>query len=79
MPEITDVPPAEVLADLNSLPAALDSKIPGKQAGQNLLIATWNPASAEAIDQRKMRACIGDVSRDGRRALWRGPGGPEFV
>ena len=37
MPNINDIPPAEVQVDLDSLATALDAVIPG-----NLLIATWN-------------------------------------
>ena len=68
MPEITDVPPAEVLADLNSLQAALDSKIPAKQAGQNLLIATWN-LRAFALLTRKWTASASDEPKRDLRGL----------
>jgi endonuclease/exonuclease/phosphatase family metal-dependent hydrolase len=39
---ITSTPPAFVQTDLDSLKAALDSKIPAKRPSENLLIATWN-------------------------------------
>lgn len=42
MPRITDPPPAEVQADLAAIEAALDGRLPAKQPGRNLLIATWN-------------------------------------
>ena len=44
MASITDNPPNEVQADLDSLCADLDSKIPPKRerSDKNLLIATWN-------------------------------------
>ena len=42
MYSITDIPPSEVLDNLNLLKADLDSKIPFKKLDKNLLIATWN-------------------------------------
>lgn len=42
MPSISDQPPSNIQAELNSLRAALDQNIPQKQQNQNLLIATWN-------------------------------------
>jgi endonuclease/exonuclease/phosphatase family metal-dependent hydrolase len=41
MPLITDPPPADVVADLAVLKAALNEKVP-KREQDNLLIATWN-------------------------------------
>ena len=46
MHEITDSPPAEVLADLATLRSALDDDknggVPARALDRNLLIATWN-------------------------------------
>src|SRR5918997_2210445 len=42
MPEITDPPPEEILADLKRLRSALDAEVPAKALDRNLLIATWN-------------------------------------
>jgi endonuclease/exonuclease/phosphatase family metal-dependent hydrolase len=42
MPEITDPPPEEVLADLLRLRTALDEEVPARALDRNLLIATWN-------------------------------------
>lgn len=42
MPSITDVPPAVVANELNAFRQHLDTLIPRKQEGENLLIATWN-------------------------------------
>ncbi len=41
MPEITDVPPADVAADLARVRQALDATVPPR-LGDNLLVATWN-------------------------------------
>ncbi len=42
MPEITDLPPLEIQAELAALRAQLDAEIPPKVLDKNLLIATWN-------------------------------------
>ena len=42
MPDITDPPPPAVARDIAALRAHLDQRVPQKQPGQNLLIATWN-------------------------------------
>ncbi|MEQ8422669.1 MAG: endonuclease/exonuclease/phosphatase family protein [Arenibacter algicola] len=42
MNSITDIPPIEVLENLNLLRSDLESKIPPKKLDQNLLIASWN-------------------------------------
>ena len=71
MPEITDAPPAEVQADLHSLKAALDSKIPAKQTGQNLLIATWNLRAFASLTRKWTASASDDPKRDlrGLRAI----------
>ena len=74
---ITDNPPPPVLADLESLKADLDTKIPSKLTDENLLIATWNIRSFGSLtrkwtsdandspkrDIRGLRAIIEIVSR----------------
>ena len=42
MNSITDIPPIEVLENLDLLRSDLESKIPPKRLDQNLLIASWN-------------------------------------
>ena len=42
MKSITDIPPIEVLENLDLLRSDLESKIPPKKLDQNLLIASWN-------------------------------------
>jgi endonuclease/exonuclease/phosphatase family metal-dependent hydrolase len=42
MSNITDVPPLEILNELNNLRAQLDRDVPLKVFDRNLLIATWN-------------------------------------
>lgn len=42
MPQVTDVPPAEIASQLENLGAALDGTIPAKILDRNLLIGTWN-------------------------------------
>jgi endonuclease/exonuclease/phosphatase family metal-dependent hydrolase len=42
MPQITDPPPAEIVAELAQLRTHLDQAIPPKTLDRNLLIATWN-------------------------------------
>ena len=41
-PNITELPPEGVLADLARLRSALDDEVPAKALDRNLLIATWN-------------------------------------
>ena len=68
---ITDTPPAEVQADLHSLEAALDATIPAKQAGQNLLIATWNLRAFASLTRKWTASASDDPKRDlrGLRAI----------
>lgn len=42
MPEVIDLPPEEVAAELIELQTVLDADVPAKALDQNLLIATWN-------------------------------------
>lgn len=51
MPVITDVPPADVAADLARLNAALDAQIPAANAG-TLLMATWNICAFGSLTRR---------------------------
>lgn len=59
MPEITDAPPADVTAQLDAVSAALDSVVPPKRLGQNLLIGTWNVRAFNRITP-KWRSTSGD-------------------
>jgi endonuclease/exonuclease/phosphatase family metal-dependent hydrolase len=61
MPAITDVPPADVAADIAKLTARLDTRIPAKQAGQ-VLIATWNLRMFGDLT-RKWHSVDGDTPR----------------
>lgn len=77
MPEITDVPPQQVIGELQGLRAALDEKIPARSLDTNLLIATWNirafggltmnwnagPNDSPKRDLRALRAIAEIVSR----------------
>ncbi len=76
MAAITDVPPAEVMADLKGLSAALDGAVPAKALDRNLLIATWNIRAfgelteswkAQETDEPKRDlhalACIAEIVR----------------
>jgi endonuclease/exonuclease/phosphatase family metal-dependent hydrolase len=42
MPTILDIPPQEVLQNLEILKSDLDDKLPSKKLDKNLLIASWN-------------------------------------
>ena len=68
MPTIHDTPPANVQTDLNSLSTALDSIIPPKTAGSNLLIATWNLRMFSSLT-RKWTAQSGDSPKRDLRGL----------
>ena len=67
MPEITDRPPYQVQADLDSLAAAPDSEIPVK-ATDNLLIATWNIRSFGSLT-REWTATSNDKPKRDLRGL----------
>lgn len=67
MPIITDTPPANVQADLNSLSAALDAQVPAK-TNDNLLIATWNIRSFASLT-RKWTAGANDSPKRDLRGL----------
>jgi exonuclease III len=67
MPLITDSPPAQVQADLNSLSSQLDADIPAKQ-NDNLLIATWNIRSFASLT-RKWTATSNDSPKRDLRGL----------
>ena len=53
MPSITDSPPADVAQEIHQLSAALDVVIPARQAGQNLLIGTWNVRAFDHVNPTK--------------------------
>jgi endonuclease/exonuclease/phosphatase family metal-dependent hydrolase len=57
--QITDPPPADVASQLAALSTALDQVIPPKQAGQNLLIGTWNIRAFDRMAP-KWRSVSGD-------------------
>lgn len=65
---ITGTPPAFVQADLDSLKAALDTKIPAKRPSENLLIATWNIRSFGSLT-RKWTAGANDSPKRDLRGL----------
>ncbi|MFV0276774.1 MAG: endonuclease/exonuclease/phosphatase family protein, partial [Parahaliea sp.] len=59
MPSILDSPPSGIVNELNGLNLALDSAIPAKQPGKNLLIASWNIRSFGSLT-RKWTASAND-------------------
>lgn len=67
MPLITDVPPANVQADLDSLSDQLDQDIPAK-GNDNLLIATWNIRAFASLT-REWTAGPNDVPKRDLRGL----------
>ncbi len=67
MPSITDAPPAQVQADLDSLSSQLDADIPAKQS-DNLLIATWNLRAFSSLT-RKWTATSNDSPKRDLRGL----------
>ena len=42
MPNITDIPPANIMQELLALRGSVREVVPSKRLGENLLIATWN-------------------------------------
>ena len=68
MPKITDDPPAEVQADLDSLSNGLDAVVPAKGFGINLLIATWNLRMFGSLT-REWTATSGDSPKRDLRGL----------
>ncbi len=68
MPGITDKPPSNVKADLDSLRDAMDRTVPSKKAGRNLLIATWNIRTFGSL-MRKWAAESKDSPKRDLRAL----------
>ena len=67
MPTILDPPPPNVQADLDSLSASLDLKIP-KRKLDNLLIATWNIRAFSSLT-REWTAGAGDSPKRDLRGL----------
>src|SRR4051794_19188679 len=57
--DISDVPPADVTAQVAAISAALDHVVPAKQPGENLLIGTWNVRAFDRVTP-KWRSVIGD-------------------
>ena len=68
MPTIHDQPPAAVQADLENLRNHLDTVVPAKQEGVNLLIATWNIRSFGSLT-RKWTASSNDSPKRDLRGL----------
>ena len=68
MPSILDNPPSDIASELNGLALALDSSIPAKQPGKNLLIASWNIRSFGSLT-RKWTASSNDSPKRDLRGL----------
>lgn len=68
MPNILDSPPSGIARELNGLKVALDSSIPAKQPGKNLLIASWNIRSFGSLT-RKWTASSSDSPKRDLRGL----------
>lgn len=66
MPVITDIPPAPIQAELATIDAALDQRIPA-QKPDNLLVATWNLRAFGSLT-RKWDSEDGDTPRRDLRA-----------
>jgi len=64
MPDITDVPPEEVAADLRELRSQLDTDVPSKRLDDNLLIATWNLKAFGDVTQKWKGAPSDSPKRD---------------
>lgn len=61
MPQIIDPPPPDVAADMATLSAALNARIPAR-AGDNILLATWNLRAFGDLT-RKWGSSAGDTPR----------------
>ncbi len=68
MPTITDVPPAAAANELNAFRQHLDTLLPRKQEGENLLIATWNIRAFGSLT-RAWTAGEGDTPKRDLRAI----------
>jgi endonuclease/exonuclease/phosphatase family metal-dependent hydrolase len=64
IPNITDPPPEEVLADLARLRSALDEAVPAKALDRNLLIATWNVRAFGGLTEKWESAVDDSPKRD---------------
>ena len=64
IPNITDPPPEEVLADLARLRLALDEAVPAKALDRNLLIATWNVRAFGGLTEKWESAVDDSPKRD---------------
>lgn len=71
MPAITDALPAKVARDVRALAAHLDQAVPRKQAGGNLLIATWNLRAFASLTREWTARANDNPKRDlrGLRAI----------
>ena len=68
MPDILDIPPRNIANELDALSTALDSAIPSKKPGQNLLIASWNIRCFGSLT-RKWTASSSDSPKRDLRGL----------
>jgi endonuclease/exonuclease/phosphatase family metal-dependent hydrolase len=68
MPQLSDQPPQSIQQELDALNSALDQTIPAKQAGRNLLIATWNIRAFSSLT-RKWTASQNDSPKRDLRGL----------
>jgi endonuclease/exonuclease/phosphatase family metal-dependent hydrolase len=64
IPNITDPPPEEILADLARLRLALDEVVPAKALDRNLLIATWNVRAFGGLTEKWESAVDDSPKRD---------------
>lgn len=69
MPEITDIPPNAVAKDIAALKAHLDNSVPAKEAGSNLLIATWNLRAFASLSRVWTAGAKDNPKRDLRSLL----------
>jgi endonuclease/exonuclease/phosphatase family metal-dependent hydrolase len=69
MPDITDTLPPAVASDITALRAYLDQRIPARQAGKNLLIATWNLRAFSSLTREWMASAKDSPKRDLRALL----------
>lgn len=71
MPVITDSPPNRVAAELQALRSALDTEIPTKKPGKNLLIASWNLRAFGSLTRKWTATAKDSPKRDlqGLRAI----------
>ena len=64
-PQVADVPPQELAAELDELRALLDATVPAKELDRNLLVGTWNIRAFGGLTD-KWRSQQGDSPRRDR-------------